>query len=1450
MAQVFIVNAAPAQVLAVGGKSQVLTFNPPGAAITHSYQWYKKVGAVSTPLTNGPEYTGVTTAALTVVTPDAADAIDYFCRVTAYGDTDDAGLRSMIVIPAPASTTVAAGETAELTVLPAGADQDTIDLMTFQWKKGATVLAGQTNQTLRLENADSVNTPGDYVCVVSLAGVGSVTSPPGKIVVVESALTRRLFLEGATADLSVNATLDAAQTYQWYRVGDGGPDVTIANGGKYSGATTKKLVIRPAAVADAGDYYCKVTSFGVTANSGIRTLVVVPTPLSRTVLSGSPLELSTMPAGAPLGDFTFQWKKGTTVLDGETSNVYLDSSAALADAVSYTCVVTLTGVGTVTTGLAKVVVVDSAPFTRLAVTGALSSPTLMTTLAGIGSTFQWYRVVDGVLDEPLGEGSEYSGVTTKTLTIKAASDVDAGTYRCLVTTFGETVHTADATLVLLPPPDSKLVPINSPVALQLFPKGASPVMTSDMGFQWKKASNLPGETASTLSFASAQPVDNGAYACIVTLPGALPSTLTSLPVKLNVVNTVAATKLALAGTSPTFETPVFGTGQTYQWYKVEGSEETLLPEGTEYGGTTTKTLTVKAVTLADGGSYVCRVSAFGQIVDGGSHRLVVISAPPSMLVDRGDNVDLEVMATGQPAPLTYQWFKAAASLTGETNATLEIDNIQIGHAGDYSCLVTLAGVGSLTTPATKVSVVDHTEAVALGVKGKDAKLTLGTAGTGQTFKWYRASNPAVYLADGADYAGATTKVLTVKLCDDADAGEYVCEVTAFGRIVAIGERTLEVVTSPVSTLVAVGTPLNLQVGSTGTISPLTYQWKKVTTALAGETGAVYQVASATLNEAADFSCVVGGGGATAVTTNVAKVAVADLAARTVAVNQTKIATLPAITKGLNITYEWYRLVEGVETPLSGAKYTGVLTNALKISDCQIGDAGEYVCKITANGITLTTGAVTLNVHRAPVLQTINLPTGIVGRSYSYQIPVDPDPFRRPKSYTASPLPSGLVLNSTTGVISGKPTVAVTNQSVNISAINDVGTSSAVAPITINAMPSYLVGSYAGPIERSATLNAGLGGALELAVASTGAASGKILMGTASYSFAGSVELDSIDSATATATATITVARMGFAPLTMTFSIGTVNLLTGGVITDGTNSVNFHGWRNKFSAGNSTTAYAGLHNFGMGLPLLDGDIGNPGVPQGVGFGTFTVSNAGAFSIVGNMADGEAVTFATFIGPNGEFFIFKPLYATVKGSVLAELDLDDKGTVGTEDNSLSGTGTWVRPANAVSTQPRVYSAGFGPVNLAFEGGRYVPPSLVLGVTAGPNNATLTFEEAEISAARLNPDVNISIQTGNVVTISAPNEASLKFAATSTAASMTSSGLFKGDFTLLDDDATTGGVNPNEVSRICPFSGIIYPKNGVLVGAGYVSVAQKPSVGPPATTKDNSPILFGGAYFERKP
>ena len=79
-------------------------------------------------------------------------------------------------------------------------------------------------------------------------------------------------------------------------------------------------------------------------------------------------------------------------------------------------------------------------------------------------------------------------------------------------------------------------------------------------------------------------------------------------------------------------------------------------------------------------------------------------------------------------------------------------------------------------------------------------------------------------------------------------------------------------------------------------------------------------------------------------------------------------------------------------------------------------------------------------------------TGFVNRAFSYQI----DATKNPTSYNATPLPSGLTINTATGVISGTAT-ATSTTSVTISATNSSGTTTRTLTLNIALPPPPVMG---------------------------------------------------------------------------------------------------------------------------------------------------------------------------------------------------------------------------------------------------------------------------------------------------------------------------------------------------------------------------------------------------------
>src|SRR5205823_9483263 len=115
------------------------------------------------------------------------------------------------------------------------------------------------------------------------------------------------------------------------------------------------------------------------------------------------------------------------------------------------------------------------------------------------------------------------------------------------------------------------------------------------------------------------------------------------------------------------------------------------------------------------------------------------------------------------------------------------------------------------------------------------------------------------------------------------------------------------------------------------------------------------------------------------------------------------------------------------------------------------DAGSpYSVTISATNAGGTGSAtLTLTINPAkPVITSSLTATGQVGVAFSYLITAT----NNPTSYNATGLPTGLSVNTATGLISGTPAVgtdAGSPYTVTISATNSGGTGSATLTLTIN-----------------------------------------------------------------------------------------------------------------------------------------------------------------------------------------------------------------------------------------------------------------------------------------------------------------------------------------------------------------------------------------------------------------
>ena len=330
-------------------------------------------------------------------------------------------------------------------------------------------------------------------------------------------------------------------------------------------------------------------------------------------------------------------------------------------------------------------------------------------------------------------------------------------------------------------------------------------------YQWHfKGANISGAMSATFTIASPQTTDAGAYDVVATNSS---GSTTSGSANLTVVNPTAKPIFTAQPLSQTVSQGVsinfnsVATGATsYQWQK-NGAN---MADSANVMGSATATVTLDNVQVGDSATYtVIATNANGSTTSNAATLTVNASAlpvittqPASQTVTIGQSVTFTVVATGGP---TYQWSHNGSKISGATQATLTLSNVQASNAGSYSVvadntMTTDSTYGSSTTggPTTSNSAVLTVNAVAVATAPSiTTQPTSQTVATGSTVVFSAAvsGSPAPTLQwnlGGAPVSGGNGPVLVVGNASSANAGSYTLTATNYSGAATSNPATLTV----------------------------------------------------------------------------------------------------------------------------------------------------------------------------------------------------------------------------------------------------------------------------------------------------------------------------------------------------------------------------------------------------------------------------------------------------------------------------------------------------------------------------------------------------------------------------------------------------------------------------------------------------------------------------------
>lgn len=827
-----ITSPPPSQTVALGGNVvfQALV----GGSPPFAYQWQR----------NGVDFATGTNAILVLKAVQWTDDGARFCLVVSnaagVATSSPPALLSVLEPPSiltpPVGQTVMAGADVTLAVNASGSAP-----LSYQWRWNGADLAGATSPTLSLAHVQ-YGQSGGYAVVVSNP-IGSVTSAPPAVLTIHSPpiITQQPVSQtnvaGTTASFRVVALGTGPIFYQWWKDGTNLAgatnevlllvNVTTHDAGQY-------------AVTVSNDFGSTMSTNATLFVPTALPPVITRSPQSQIVAVGTTVTLEVVAAGTP--PFCYQWRKDGANLASATNATLILPAVTVGQAGRYSVVVSnLAGSAPSAEAVLQVALAD--PGHLVSYRGQNGASFLFSvTGATSGSIWGTDLYTD---DSPLSTATVHAGLLASgqtgfvRVTILPGQNSYTGSTRNGVTSsvygaWGGSYSVAAA--VLGPPtitvqPANRTVRVGTDVTFGLTVNGTPPLY-----YQWRRnGSNLAGATSASLTLPGVTSNQVGTYSVVVS--NSLGVTLSSNAVLalggLPIPGLIEAEDYNPTGPgvgyydtsgSPALESSqdsggtlsvgyiaggewlqydveiqwagtynvearvaAAGSGGTFR-LEVDGVDVTGTMSAPYTGGWFTWATIAKAGVHLPAGSHTLRFYSYSQGYNLNWFRFISTTVPPAILsgpssrnASVGDTVAFTVSASGT-APLRYQWQRGSANLSGATNFTLTLDNVQTNQSGGYRVIVSNA-LGSVTSQVATLIVSVAPPSVAVLPQSRTAGV-----GTEASFTGLVGGTPPFsyqWQCNGTNLPGATNLTLVLASVQLADAGIYTLRVSnAAGAVAA------------------------------------------------------------------------------------------------------------------------------------------------------------------------------------------------------------------------------------------------------------------------------------------------------------------------------------------------------------------------------------------------------------------------------------------------------------------------------------------------------------------------------------------------------------------------------------------------------------------------------------------------------------------------------------------